>query len=71
MSGQLVAGLAKTEHQGKVLDEANTPTMLEQKVNRLASLETTDKSASDLQRSLTPLTAFNTVRSKQRRWRYP
>ena len=42
VAGQLVAGLLNTEHQGKILAEANITT-LEQKFHRLVSLETTDK----------------------------
>ena len=43
VAGQLVAGLLNTEHQGKILAEANILTILEQKFHRLVSLETTDK----------------------------
>ena len=41
--GQLLAGLLNTEHQGKILAEANILTTVEQKLYRLVSLETTDK----------------------------
>lgn len=39
---QVVAGLANTEYQGKVLAKANTVTMLGQKFKMSVSLETTD-----------------------------
>lgn len=54
MVGQLVAGLANTEHQGNLVAEANNLITLEQKINWLASLETTDKSTPHLQYSLAP-----------------
>ena len=42
-AGQFIAGLLNTEHQGKILAEANILMTLEQKLHRLVSLETTDK----------------------------
>ena len=43
VAGQMVAGLANSEHQSRVLAEAATLTTLEQKFNRLTCLESTDK----------------------------
>ena len=41
VAGQLVAGLLNTDHQGKILAEANILITLEQNFHRLVSLETT------------------------------
>ena len=44
VAGQMMAGLANTEHQTKILAEATTLVMLQQKFDRLVSLEMTDHS---------------------------
>ena len=48
VSQQLVAGLLVSEHQSKLLSEANTLTTLQAKVERLQSLEATAESATKL-----------------------
>ena len=48
ISGQLIAGLANVEHQGKVLAEASSLKTLKEKFDKLISLETTDQSTSHL-----------------------
>ena len=48
ISGQMIAGLVNTEHQGKVLAQVATLTTLQQKFDLLVSLETTDQSRSKL-----------------------
>ena len=47
---RLVAGLCNQEHQRRVLSEADSLPTLEEKVNRLQVLETTEQSAQSLQR---------------------
>lgn len=65
IAGQMVAGLASLEHQSKVLSEAATLTTLEEKFNRLVSLETTDKSTPHLHSNVYPTTT-STQRSGRR-----
>ena len=48
ISGQLIAGLANVEHQGKVLAEASSLKTLKEKFEKLVSLETTDQATSHL-----------------------
>ena len=66
IAGQLVAGILNTEHQGKILAEANILTTLEQKFYRLVSLETTNKATPHLRNNLVPPTTFGSVRSEQK-----
>ena len=42
LAGQLIAGLVNKEYQSKILAEANTLTIVEQKFHRLGCLETTE-----------------------------
>ena len=48
ISGQLIAGLANVEHQGKVLAEASSLKTLKEIFDKLVSLETTDQATSHL-----------------------
>ncbi len=48
ISGQLIAGLANIDHQGKVLAESDNLPSLQAKFNKLVSLETTDQATSRL-----------------------
>ena len=50
-AGQLVAGLLNTEHEGKILAEANILTILEQKFDWLVSVETTDKTTPTIEKT--------------------
>ena len=61
------AGLANMEHQSWVLAEAATIATLEQKFNRLVSLETTDKSISHLHNTIHPLALSSAKRSNHKR----
>ena len=70
VAGQLVAGLLNTEHQGKILAEANILTTLEQKFHRLVSLESADKATAYLRNNLVLPTTFGSVRSEQKRSLY-
>ena len=63
VAGQMVAGLANMEHQCKILSEATTLTTLEEKFNRLVSLETTDKSTPHLYSDIHPATISNIQKS--------
>ena len=63
VAGQMVAGLANVEHQCKILSEATTLTTLEEKFNRLVSLETTDKSTPHLFRDIHSNTTSNVQKS--------
>ena len=48
IAGQLIAGFANVEHQGKILAEATSLTTLTAKFNRFVSLETIDQATSHL-----------------------
>ena len=68
---RLIAGLANQEHQRRVLSEAETLVTLQQKVERLCVLETTEESSSVLQgvpqvAAATPSSA-SAVKSKYRK----
>ena len=65
---QMIAGLVNMEHQNRVLAEAATLTTLEQKFQRLVSLETTDMSTPYLCKMMHPLALFNVQRSDHKQW---
>ena len=65
---QMIAGLANMEHQSRILVEAISLTTLEQKFNRLVSLETTDKSTPHLHNIMHPLALSSVQRSDHKRW---
>lgn len=67
---RLVAGLANLDHQRKILAEAPTLTTLALKVKRLQLLETTEESASVLQRHPTPTQPSETTEASVSRSRY-
>ena len=54
VAGQLIAGLYNTDHQAKVLAEAATLTTLQNKFDRLISLETTDFATKRLNMTVSP-----------------
>ena len=54
IAGQMIAGLANVEHQGKILAEATSLTTLKAKFNKSVSLETTDQAMSHLHYPPTP-----------------
>lgn len=62
-SSGMVAGLADVEHHRKILSEADTLTVLEQKLGRLVSLETMDKSTPYLNNTIHSVTLSNVQRS--------
>ena len=55
VAGQMIAGLVNMENQKRVLAEAATLTTLEQKFQRLVSLETTDMSTPYFHKTMNPL----------------
>ena len=58
---QLIAGMRNAEHQAKLLAEATTPRSLQEKFDRLVSMETTELSTNHLNRTYTvPLNAHAT-----------
>lgn len=61
ISQRLVAGLANSEHQSKVLSEAQELTTLKKKIERLVSLETTDDATSEIRTAATPVKAASSV----------
>ena len=67
-AGQMIAGLVNMEHQNRVLAEAATLTTLEQKFQRLISLETTDISTPYLNKTMYPLALSNVQRSDHKQW---
>ena len=66
-SNGMVAGLVNTEHQNRILAEAATLTTLEQRFNRIVSLETTDKSTLYLHNTMHPLALSSEQRSNHKR----
>ena len=65
---RLIAGLANQEHQRRILSEATTLTTLQQKVERLCVLETTEESSSVLQNApLGPPSSASAVKSRYQR----
>ena len=64
---QMIAGLVNMEHQNRVLAKAATLTTLEQKFNRLVSLEKTDKSTSHLHNDKHPLGLSSVQKSDYKR----
>ena len=62
VAGQMIAGLVNMEHQNRVLAEAATLTTLEQKIQRLVSLETTDMSIPYLHKTMHSLTLSNVAK---------
>ena len=65
VAGQMIAGLAKLEHQSRVLAEATTLITLDQKFHRLVCLETTDKSTPRFHNATHPLALSNMQRSER------
>ena len=62
---RLIAGLANQEHQRRILSEATTLVTLQQKVERLCVLETTEESSSVLQNAPQgPSSSASAVKSK-------
>ena len=57
ISQKLVAGLANSDHQSKVLSEAQELTDLKKKIERLVSLETTDDATSEIRTQASPVKA--------------
>ena len=66
---QLIAGLSNREHQTKVLSEAASLITLQQKVKRLQVLETTEESATLLQKApgISEAAATSTYKSRKMR----
>lgn len=54
VTGQMVAGLANIEHQSRIFAKAAPLTTLDQKFERLVSLETTEKSTLQFHNDIPP-----------------
>ena len=67
ISQRLVAGLANSEHQSKVLSEAQDLTNLKKKIDRLVSLETTDSATTEIRTLTTPVQAAAARSSQYKR----
>lgn len=65
-SSDKVAGLTNVEHESKILAEAAALTTLEQKFDRLVSLEMTDGSTSHLYNTMHSVTLSNVQRSDRK-----
>ena len=63
VAGQLIAGLANSEHQSRVLAEAATHTNLDQKFSRLICLESTEKATPHFRDNTQPIASSHMQKS--------